>query len=184
MLVAGRRFAAHFVSNPPQIHPTGWPGHHPPSPCTQTVEACTASDLNRFLSGERKRGLAERSVYGCYRSLTRFFNWCEESQELGYPPSPMRNNRGKRVLSVRKPAQTEARRADVEIVDTLIASLPRGTWIQLRNRVALRLLRDTGVRLGEAVNVRLANLKLDERVLTIPKAKSRKSRQVRILLQI
>ena len=91
----------------------------------------------------------------------------------------MRNHKGKRVITVRKAAAFAVRKAEVGVVDALSASVPRSNWLQLRNRVALRLLRDTGVRLGEAANVRLADLDLPGRVLLIPKSKSRKSRDVR-----
>jgi integrase/recombinase XerD len=142
------------------------------------ITKLVASDFNRFLAGERARGQSETSVYGCYRSLDRFFNWCEVSEEVGCVPSPMKNQRGRRVVKVKKPAKKAPQRAGLATVDGLIEALPRGTWIQIRNRVALRLLRDTGVRIGEAADVRIADLDLEERVLTIPKSKSRKSRQV------
>ena len=138
-----------------------------------------ASDVAAFISAERTRGMSKATVYSCYRALDGFFNWCAESEEVGRPLSPMKNQDGRRVITVKKPPYKQARRAEVKTVDALIDFLPTDNWLQLRNRVAVRLLRDTGVRLNEAANIKLQDLDLTNRVLTIPESKNRKVRKVR-----
>ncbi len=146
----------------------------------QQLNQYRPSDINAFLVKQRQAGLSDVSAYAYFRSLHRFFNWCEDNDEVGCPPSPMRNLKGKVVVKVKKPARKPVRRATVEHIDALIEAVPPGNWIQRRNRVALRLLRDTGLRVSEAVNIRLSDLNLAERVLTIPKSKNRRARQVRL----
>lgn len=143
------------------------------------VGACQTSDVTGFINAERKRGMSKATIHGTYRALDGFFGWCEKSEEVGRPMSPLKNRDGKRVVKVKKPPQTQARRADVETVDALIDFLPTDSWICLRNRVALRLLRDTGIRLGEAVNAKLQDIDLERRILTIVESKNRKVRRVR-----
>lgn len=149
-------------------------------PSNRLVSEIATNDLVQFINHERKRGLSKHTIYGRYRSLFRFFEWCEQNEVVGFPPSPFKNSRGRHIFKVKKPPKQIPRRAHIEVIDALIDSIPRGHWIQLRNRALLRLLRDTGIRIGEAANVKVADLDLLGRVLTIPESKSRRPRDVRL----
>jgi site-specific recombinase XerD len=140
--------------------------------------AVKASDITRYLAVERSRGMSEATVYGRYRAIDLFFTWCSENEEVGMPLSPLKNLRGKRVVKVKKPGLRDPRRAELAVVDALLAGMPPVDWLSCRNRVAVRLLRDTGVRLSEAANVRLVDLDLVGRQLRIACGKGNKVRYV------
>ncbi len=139
----------------------------------------TTSDVTGHIAELRDRGRTESGVYGRYRALDLFFNWCSESEEVGRPRSPLKNSEGKRLFKVRKPSKKDPRRAAIETIDALVDAIPRGSWLQLRNRTILRLMRDTGARVGEIAEIKISDLNLKNRILHIPKSKARKYRNVR-----
>lgn len=136
-----------------------------------------ASDVSAFLAAERKRGMSPITILDRYVAINVFFNWTESVEELGYPPSPMHRGNRKTVKRPRVPKK-EPRRASLDDVRTLIESIPRGTWLDLRNRALIQLMLDTGLRVAEVTNLLVADVDLNGRILLVRSGKGDKDRRV------
>lgn len=146
----------------------------------QALADIRTSDVINFINHERSRGMSKATVYGEYRALSRFFNWCATSEEAGRPQSPLKNLNGERIFSVKKPPKRVPRRAELEVIEKLIDAIPQTHWIHLRNRSLLRILRDTGLRIGEAAQLKVDELSLGDRSIIVSESKSRRARVVLI----
>lgn len=136
-----------------------------------------ASDVSGFLASERRRGMSPVTILDRYVAINVFFNWCESVEELGFPPSPMHRGNRKTVKRPRVPKK-EPRRAKLEDIRRLIESIPRGTWLDLRNRALIQLMLDTGLRVNEATNLLVEDVDLNERILLVRSGKGDKDRRV------
>jgi site-specific recombinase XerD len=139
--------------------------------------ALRTSDVTSFLASERKRGMAPTTVKCRYRALDIFFNWLENQDELSNPQSPMRRA-GKRTVKPPKVPTQEPRRAKLEDVDTLLNSIPLGTWQDLRNRAIIQLMKDTGLRVSEVVALHVADMDMQAKLLVVRDGKGGKDRRV------
>lgn len=166
-----------------------------------TVAEVRSTDLNRFMAAQSEREridpndvrrknpkpkkpsrsqgnkLSDKSLMAFYRALSAFFNWAESSVELGRPYSPMGHGKHKAVRPPRlaKKMPKVAKTPDLQAV---IDSIPKGTWIDLRDRAIIQLLIDTGIRVGELVKLRLEHLDLAECEIKIEGGKGEKDRFV------
>lgn len=141
------------------------------------LNSVLASDVSGFLANERRRGMSPVTILDRYVAINVFFNWCESVEELGFPPSPMHRGNRKTVKRPRVPKK-EPRRAKLEDIRRLIDSIPRGTWLDLRNRALIQLMLDTGLRVNEATNLLVEDVNLNERILLVRNGKGDKDRRV------
>jgi len=164
----------------------------------QMVSDITASDIDRFMADERvrlgedrqaraeARGEAvtkqnseanDHTMRARHRALDLFFTWCEDSDELGNPSSPMRNKRGKK----RKPPKLgrhEPRRAKLEDVAKILRMLPQATWLDYRDRAIVQLMLDTGLRAGEVCALLIEDVDTQGCELLVRGGKGDKDRRV------
>lgn len=171
-------------------------------PSDVTIQEVSAADLNRFMAAQAERErqdpnaqrrknpreqkkpprtrdnkLSDKSLMACYRALSAFFNWAENSNELGRPASPMGHGRSKAVKPPRQ-AKRLPRVAKTADLQAVLQSIPKGTWIDLRDRAIIQLLIDTGIRVGELINMRVDQVDLAECEIKIEEGKGEKDRFV------
>lgn len=141
------------------------------------LNSVLASDISSFLASERRRGMSPVTILDRYVAINVFFNWTESVEELGYPASPMHRGNRKTVKRPRVPKK-EPRRAKLEDIRQLIDSIPRGTWLDLRNRALIQLMLDTGLRVNEVTNLLVADVDLNNHILLVRSGKGDKDRRV------
>lgn len=140
-----------------------------------TLGDISASNVVAFLAHERQRGMSDHTVKGRDTAIDMFFAWCETILDV---PSPIRNERGKRLFKAPKIAKKEPRRATDQQIDGLIMSIPQRDWWDFRDRAIISLMRDTGMRVTEASMLKVADVDTIERLITITASKNNKYRRV------
>jgi site-specific recombinase XerD len=121
-------------------------------PAAPPLAAVTREQMENFLASLHKR-LRPNGVAIHYRGLRRFFNWLVDEDEID--ESPMR-----RIPPPHVPDEPlEVLQLD-EIARLLQACQGR-SFEDRRDAALIRLLIDTGVRLGGAISMTVADLELD-----------------------
>lgn len=143
----------------------------------QNIGDILPSDITNFLAHERSRGLSPVTVRGMWRTLDLFFGWCTSNRELGNPPNPMFLGPDKKIKAIKIPKK-EPRRARLEDLQRVIASIQIKGWPDLRDRALLCLLMDTGLRVGEAAALDISDIDIKQRLLLVRAGKGDKDRRV------
>ncbi|MFB5192029.1 tyrosine-type recombinase/integrase [Alicyclobacillus fastidiosus] len=119
-----------------------------------------------------RAGLAPTTVNIRIRTMKAFFNWCVKNGHLSQ--SPMSGIKQQRV-----DLDTIYSFTDDEIV-RLLAAPDTSSFVGFRDYVAMVLMLDTGIRIGELLSLTNGDLNIEELSLTIQweKAKTRKRRTV------
>lgn len=134
------------------------------------VSQITPEHVDRFLAAERAAGLKRRTVQGRYRALSAFFGWLVQREKHkassgrrapALVESPME--------SVDRPPSPkhEPRRADLADLAALLDSIKPTTWVDLRDRLIIRLLFWSGLRVGELLNLDVVDVDLREEVIHV-----------------
>ena len=118
--------------------------------------AFTLLDVQRHLTGLREI-LRPVSVHQHYRTLAAFFRWCIDAGLL--TESPMRG------LTMRVPRTLPTVPED-EHVRRLLAACPE-TFEGRRARALVALLADSGLRISEALRLRIEDIRFGERTLHV-----------------
>lgn len=132
--------------------------------------------IDAFLVSERER-VSASTVAARYRALRPFFRWLEEHPDFRLP-SPMAKSKPPKV------PKASPRRAEGREVERLLASIPAGTWIDLRDRLLVTLLDCCGLRAAELVDLALGDFDLDAGVLIVKKGKGGDSRPAPFLPEV
>src|SRR5579871_1499303 len=124
----------------------------------QRPEALDRRALEEFVRQQMTRGLAPRSVARRVAAIRGFYKFLVLDRHLATNPAD----------DLRPPAAWPAlpKFLSMDEVDTLIAQPDVSTPLGLRDRAMIELLYATGLRVSELVNVRAADLHLDEAYLT------------------
>jgi integrase/recombinase XerD len=124
----------------------------------RSVESLDRQALEVFVREQRGRGLAPRSVARAVAAVRGFFRFLVLDRRLDSSPAD----------DLQPPRAWPALPTflSIEDVDTLIAQPDATTALGLRDRAMIELLYATGLRVSELVNVRLADLHLDEHYMT------------------
>lgn len=131
----------------------------------------------------RGRPLSPRSIGRKHSALRTFFTWaCEAFDETLTDPtpwliSPPQPRRAPKPLQI--PSALALIQGRPEPEPSAVAATEYERYVQLRDVAALLLLYGPGLRRQETLNLRLADVNLDERWLRI-NARGRKSREVPI----
>lgn len=133
---------------------------------------CTPSMIEAFLADERTR-LQPSSVAGRYRALRAFFSFLVERKLLAV--SPMLDMKPPRV------PKRAPRRASLEEYDRLLSSIPRGSWIDVRDRLTITILFLTGLRVSELARLAIGDIDLGAKLLTVREGKGGDHRYVPVL---
>lgn len=134
------------------------------------VSQITPEHIESFLAAERAAGLKRRTVQGRYRALRAFFAWLVQRERH-------KAASGRKVATLvespvdavdRPPSpKHEPRRAELSDLVALLESIQPSTWLDLRDRLIVRLLFWSGLRVGEVVNLDVADVDLREENLHI-----------------
>lgn len=116
-------------------------------------------DVQGFLTSLRDRGAKDSTVRVRFSALRRFFNWCEEEEEI--QRSPMHRMHGPKVDE--PPPEVLS---DDEVVALLGACEGKG-FEDRRDMAIIRLMLDSGLRRFEAAGIAVEDIDLQERVVRI-----------------
>lgn len=118
------------------------------------LQDVTPQHIEKFLAGQRERGLAGATIDGLTGGLRKFFRYLEDTQRIFANPTANMEIRWtpKRLKPV--PTEDEMRK--------LLAAPDTNSMFGLRDRAMLELLYTTGVRIGEmlALDVEGGDLEL------------------------
>lgn len=122
------------------------------------VERLDRAELEAFVREQRGRGLAPRSVARLVAAVRGFYRFMVLDRRIdGSPADDLHPPRAWAALP---------KFLSLEEVDQLIARPDLDRPIGVRDRAMIELLYATGLRVSELINVRLADLHLDEQYLT------------------
>lgn len=117
-----------------------------------------ADDLRRFISAKLETH-ARGSVVLWYRCLQQWFRWLVAEDEID--ADPMARMKAPKLTETVTPVISEAELAD------LLAVTSGREWLDRRDHAILRVLIDTGMRLGELVGIRVADVDLDRQQILV-----------------
>ena len=130
---------------------------------------CTPSCIQSFFVYLQNNGRRLTTVFGYFRELRTFFRWL---QEIGFrQDNPMAR------IKPPKPEEPLPRTVTEEHFLATIKQLNPKDPIQLRWLTLFTLLFDTGARLGEALNLQVKDVDLQNRLIKV-RGKGRKERIV------
>jgi len=124
----------------------------------RAIERLDRQALEQFVREQMTRGLSPRSVARTVAAVRGFYRFLVLDRRIEHNPAD----------DLRPPRAWPAlpRFLSVDEVDRLIAQPDVTTPLGLRDRAMIELLYATGLRVSELVNVRLADLHLDEQFMT------------------
>jgi integrase len=129
----------------------------------------SAVQIRAFLA-QQQDDVGPSTVAARWRALSAFCNWLVAEEML--ERSPMA-----RVPRPQVPNE-EPRRATLQAIERLIESIPAETWVDLRDRLMIRLLFWTGLRLEEFAALRVEDVDLSALQSVVRRGKGGKARPV------
>jgi len=141
-----------------------------------------SADIARYIaeqasSSRLPKALAPYTVRARYSTLRAFFNWAEESDEVGKPPSPIGYGRRKKV----KPPRTgdpAKKFVPYEHYKRYVTIIQPTTWQAARDRLLGIILFWSGVRLQECTDLLVRDVDMKRELLLVREGKGRKARFV------
>ena len=135
------------------------------------LDSAPAWAIEDYLAAERARGQSPASVSARYRALSAYYRWIHARERRTGEPE---------IAQVEKPdaGHREPRRTTPDQVEQLLKSIESDTWTGCRDRSLIRILFWSGLRVGEAVGLRVTDVDHRARRLHIKKGKGDKSRSV------
>lgn len=127
------------------------------------LSACTSLAVQRYLTGLRDR-MKPVSAHQHFRTLKTFFSRCHGVGLLADDPT--------RALAMKCPKVLPCVPEDEE-VRRLLAACP-GTFEGRRNRALIALLADSGLRISEALRLRIEDLQLPAQTIRVRSGKGQK----------
>lgn len=130
--------------------------------------------LEAYLEYERGRGLSDASVDGAFRAIKVFFNWIARRRPA------LLNGAAPPTKIVERP-QTRTKRprqASYPALCKLIQSIPVEDWLDCRDKALIQLLLSTGLRVDEAINLRVHQVETADRFVLVERGKGDKDRIV------
>ncbi len=127
------------------------------------LQMCSLLEVQKYLTGLRSR-VNGTTAHLHFSKLRAFFGWCVESGLL--PDSPMRG------LTMKAP-KTLPRVPEDETIRRLIKACP-DTFEGRRNRALLALLADSGLRISEALRLRIEDVNFAARTVNVRVGKGQK----------
>lgn len=135
------------------------------------LEQVTREHVELWLVATRSTGIKISSINSYAANLRAFFNWCVEEGYL--ERSPM-----ERIRRARAETAPPDVLSDAEIA-ALFKACEGKSFNERRDLAMMRLWYATGMRRGELAGIRVADVDLDQRLVTVT-GKGRKTRHVRI----
>lgn len=129
------------------------------------LEDCTTPALSGYLTCLREGGLSPITLHKHFRAIRAFFGWAATSGIL--TENPMRG------LTMRVPRMLP-RVPEDEHVRLLLAAADPESFEGRRNRALVALLADSGLRIGEALRLRIEDLNFSSRTVNVRGGKGQK----------
>lgn len=141
----------------------------PTDPAAISREHCEAYlvHMREQPSPRTGRPYAPSSIWAYYLRLHAFFKWLVEMDEIRH--SPMERQKPPHVPQKRPPALSD------DQVARILRRCEGKSFYNRRDMALLRLLRDTGMRLSEAANIRMSDIDWERRGIPVV-GKGRKPR--------
>ncbi len=133
-----------------------------------------SSQSNRWGSGSTsaRKPASESTVNHYYHILSAFFGWLKREEFIGDNPTarlkPPKMNQ--KVVQALKPTE----------VEVLLTRCSSKSFLDIRNRIILMMLIDTGLRVFELANLRLDDIDMNTGSILVRHGKGNKQRVVRI----
>ncbi len=134
------------------------------TPGAQTLERVTPLAVQKYLASLRPTLKTPSSIHTTFATLRTFFTWAVEADLV--PAHPMRG------LTMKVP-KTLPYVPENDHIRGLLAACPN-TFEGVRNRALVALLADSGLRISEALRVRVEDVSFSARTLTIREGKGGK----------
>lgn len=133
------------------------------------VSTITRDDVRRWLEQLRANGAADATVSLRHRALRQFWKWCVREDEatdiMAGMPAPFVAVKPVPIL-------------DEDAIVKLLKACQGKAFVDLRDTAVIRVLLDTGIRRAELVGLRLDDVDLRDRTVTVL-GKGRRVRAVR-----
>jgi len=139
-------------------------------------KAVKAKHLDAVVDEMKDSGLSERTRQAEIIAARCFFRWMVEHGRLLSDPA-----KHLELPTIREDGPLLCAPLSESDVTELMASLPRGKTIHLRNAAHIELLYSAGLRLGESLALNVSDVDLSEKVLRVRCGKAGKAREVPIL---
>ena len=146
-------------------------GHRP---CLGDLQALDIAMMRRFLASRRRQGAQNRTLARTLSALRTFFGWLDTHRGIANP-AITRVRRPKLAHSVPKPLSVDGA---LSVTDAADAGEP---WVAARDTAVLLLLYGSGLRVSEALSLRLRDAPKPERDVIVITGKGNKERMVPIL---
>jgi site-specific recombinase XerD len=130
-----------------------------------TLEACTLPAVQGYLSRLREGRRSPVTLHKHFRALRAFFNWTHEAGVL--PENPMGG------LTMRTPKTLPRVPEDGDLRRLLQAADPE-SFEGRRNRALIALLADSGLRISEALRLRIEDVNFATRTVHVKAGKGQK----------
>jgi integrase/recombinase XerC len=135
------------------------------APTCAVLQECTPSDLQGHLTRLRESGISPITLHKHFRALRAFFAWATEAGLC--TENPMKG------LTMKAP-RTLPRVPEDEAVRRLLLACDPETFEGRRNRAMIALLADSGLRIGEALRLRVEDVNFAARTLNVRTGKGQK----------
>jgi site-specific recombinase XerD len=119
----------------------------------------TRRDAESFFADMRARGLAQATMRGRWIALRNFYGWLVEEEEI--TSSPLEK------VKVAKADPPPPNVVDDDTLKALFATCDRTTLQGVRDLAIMRLMAGAGLRVSEVANLRLADVDLTQRLVTV-----------------
>ncbi len=143
-------------------------------PCLADLAAIDVARVRAFLAARRKAGAQNRTLARTLSALKSFYRWLETHRGLDNPAFS-RVRRPKRAHAVPKPLSVARAMA---VAEAATADAP---WVQARDTAVLCLLYGSGLRISEALGLKVRDAPTQDRDVLIIRGKGDKERMVPIL---
>jgi len=130
------------------------------------------SVLESFIASQQRLGLKPRTVHARYRALAAVLNFAERRRHITRDQNP--------VHWVKPPRVPRERPRHVEYADlrAMLGAITSDRWIDHRDRLILRLLYFSGLRLGELCALQVEDIDLQRLEIFVRRGKGAKPRMV------
>jgi len=121
----------------------------------------TAHDLDNYLNQRREDGFARETLRSIRSTLRGFFGWLYDNRKI------LRNPAQDLLIGTRQEQPLLAAPLSESDVQALLEAIPNRTAKDMRNRCLLELLYGCGLRLNEALTLRIDDMQLDIGIMTV-----------------
>ncbi len=132
-------------------------GHHGGPQGLDPIAKISISDMRAWMSHERRRGLAARSLARALSAVKTFYRWLSERE--GFEPTSVLSARAPKFQN--KLPRPLAEDAAVQMIETVKAQASED-WVAKRDVAVITLLYGCGLRISEALSLSADDIPLPE----------------------